>query len=204
MFKCNQCNYPRGSDGYPVSLSLCIKKSIPQDALHQPGALGVTVGGSLACAGVQHPTPGPARCGAVGLSTEPECCVICPATDVSLFISIKKWFQNCSFSCIRQILRNETAVCCVDGGGVCETGELPWWRYGTTETIACKTGWPGDLQVSLDVTSQVVPADNAWGVRDCVPSKGFLPWPPALGAQLLRRLPGRPLSPRTDLCPDLT
>lgn len=37
-----------------------------------------------------------------------------------------------------------------------------------------QTGWPGDLQLSLHVLSQVVPADNAWGVRDCVPSKGFL------------------------------
>lgn len=29
--------------------------------------------------------------------------------------------------------------------------------------------------------SQVVPADNAWGIRDCILSEGFLPWPPALG-----------------------
>lgn len=26
-----------------------------------------------------------------------------------------------------------------------------------------------------------MPADNAWGIRDCILSKGFLPWPPALG-----------------------
>lgn len=32
----------------------------------------------------------------------------------------------------------KTAVCCVNAGGVSETSELPWWRYGTTETIACK------------------------------------------------------------------
>lgn len=86
----------------------------------------------------QHTTVGPARCGAVGLSTEPGCCCICRATEVSLFLSIKKWLQSCAASYIRQILRNETAVYCVNGGGVCETGELPCWRYGITETIACK------------------------------------------------------------------
>jgi len=56
----------------------------------------------------------------------------------------------------------------------------------------------------MDVTSQVAPADNAWGGRACILSEGFLQWPPTPGAQLRCPLPGPPLSPHADLRPDLT